>query len=69
MIRDIPLCSLPRLQDGLTTTGVSVLYSVKEMDAGPVLAQQSFQVGVARSDGGGGSVEGVWHAGMRAPGG
>lgn len=31
-------------QDGATTTGVSVLYSVKRMDAGPILAQAPFEV-------------------------
>lgn len=32
------------LEDGLSETGVSVLYTVKEMDAGPVLAQKKVQV-------------------------
>ncbi|KAK2078014.1 hypothetical protein QBZ16_003882 [Prototheca wickerhamii] len=32
------------LLDGATTTGVSVLYSVKRMDAGPILAQAPFEV-------------------------
>lgn len=33
------------LQDGLALTGVTVLYTVKAMDAGPILAQQKVQVG------------------------
>jgi methionyl-tRNA formyltransferase len=32
------------LQDGVAVSGVSVLYTVKEMDAGPVLAQRSAAV-------------------------
>lgn len=32
------------LQDGLEVTGVTVLYTVKEMDAGPILAQQRYTV-------------------------
>ncbi|KAL6780448.1 MTF1 [Auxenochlorella protothecoides x Auxenochlorella symbiontica] len=32
------------LMDGLTQTGVSVLYSVREMDAGPVLAQAAYEI-------------------------
>eukprot|EP00887_Chlorella_sp_A99_P007684 scaffold20.g7684.t1 len=32
------------LQDGVAVTGVSVLYTVKEMDAGPILAQQAVEV-------------------------
>jgi methionyl-tRNA formyltransferase len=34
------------LQDGVAVTGVTVLYTVKAMDAGPILAQQ--QVAVSR---------------------
>lgn len=32
------------LQDGVVITGVSLLYSVKEMDAGPILAQKKVPV-------------------------
>ena len=32
------------LQDGLSITGVTVLYTVKEMDAGPILAQQKLPI-------------------------
>ena len=31
-------------QDGLRITGVTVLYTVKAMDAGPILAQQKLPV-------------------------
>lgn len=41
---DILACTPPNPQDGLTQTGVSVLYSVREMDAGPVLAQAAYEV-------------------------
>jgi methionyl-tRNA formyltransferase len=32
------------LEDGLTISGVTVLYTVKEMDAGPILAQQKMPI-------------------------
>lgn len=32
------------LQDGVETTGVTVLYTVKEMDAGPIVAQTEYSV-------------------------
>lgn len=32
------------LEDGVTTTGVSVLFTVKAMDAGPILAQREYSV-------------------------
>jgi methionyl-tRNA formyltransferase len=32
------------LESGLSTTGVTVLYTVKEMDAGPILAQKEVQI-------------------------
>lgn len=32
------------LEDGLTVSGVTVLYTVKEMDAGPILAQQEMPI-------------------------
>lgn len=48
------------LQDGVPVTGVTVLYTVKAMDAGPILAQQKLpvRVVVVWGDSGGGS-EGV----------
>lgn len=35
---------LPLLQEGVTESGVSLLYTVRAMDAGPIIAQEKMHV-------------------------
>lgn len=41
LICSLTHCGHACLQDGVAETGVSLLYTVKAMDAGPIIAQKS----------------------------